>query len=663
MIEPVPPSTERRLPASPQLALRVAIMGGVALLLFAIVFFRLWYLQVLSGDKYVQQAETNRVRDLPIPAPRGQILDRNGQPVASDVLTNAVMITPTKLPADSHRRAALLRNLGRLIGMTPHQIRVQIKHQQALYPYADVTVKTDAGPAALTVLSEQQTRYPGVHQQQVYLRTYPDHQFAAQVLGYVGQVSQPQLRLRRFRGVHQGTVVGQSGVEYQYDRYLRGTPGVQRIQVTACTGVPGCHTAPATSLPQTDPLPGHDLKLTIDTGLQKAGESALQTGIGLAQANGNPASRGAFVALDPRNGEVLAMGSTPTFDPNVFAKPLTQAQVNQLFGRSNAGQALLFNRAISGGYPTGSTFKPITALAALQSGLITPDEGLGAGSCIPIGSGGQTFCNAGKANYGAVGLVDALKVSSDTYFATVGEMANGVHGEIIQTMARRLGLGHTTGIDLPGEAPGNVPDAAWRAHEAQLEAQCERKTHRVSCGISDKRLWSVGDNVNLSVGQGDLLASPLQMAVVYSTLENGGRVVRPHLGLEVDDTNGSLIQRIDPAPARHVNINESDRQLVLEGLHEAASQPGGTSADVWAGWNQGLHPIFGKTGTAQHVNQADQSWYVCFSPDPARPIVIAVTIEQGGFGAQAAAPAARQMMSQWFYGRPGQVVAGHSLTL
>ena len=663
MIEPLPPSAERRLPASPQLALRVAIMGGVALMLFAIVFFRLWYLQVLSGDKYVQQADTNRVRALPIAAPRGQILDRNGVTIATDRLTNAVLITPSHLPRDPHRRQAELRRLGGYLGMTPHDIRLQISHQQALYPYADVTVKTDAGPAARTVLAERKGAFPGVRQAPVYLRDYPDRQFAAQVLGYVGQVSQRELALRRFRGVSRGSIVGQSGVEAAYDRYLRGTPGWQRIQVNACTGLPGCHTAPPAPLPQTDPVPGHDLKVTIDSNLQKAGESALQTGIGLAQANGNPASRGAFVALDPRNGEVLAMGATPTFDPNVFAKPLTQTQVDQLFGRNDSTQALLFNRAIAGGYPTGSTFKPITAMAALQSGLITPDEGLGAGSCIPIGSGGQTFCNAGKTNYGAVGLVEALKVSSDTYFATVGELANGVHGEIIQTMARKLGLGHTTGIDLPSEAAGNVPDAAWRARMAALETQCEVKTHRSFCGYSDKRLWSVGDNVNLSVGQGDLLASPLQMAVVYSTLENGGRVVRPHLGMEVDDSDGRLVQHIAPPASRHVYLNEADRQLVLEGLHEAASQPGGTSADVWAGWNQAAHPIFGKTGTAQHVNQADQSWYVCFSPDRARPIVIAVTIEQGGFGAQAAAPAARLMMSQWFLGHRGRVVAGQSRTL
>jgi penicillin-binding protein 2 len=234
-------------------------------------------------------------------------------------------------------------------------------------------------------------------------------------------------------------------------------------------------------------------------------------------------------------------------------------------------------------------------------------------------------------------------------------------GSIIQRMAHRLGLGRPTGIDLPGEADGNVPDPAWRARQGRLERQCERTKHKASCGISDQRPWSVGDNVNLAVGQGDLLASPLQMAVAYSALENGGRVVRPHLGLEVDDSTGTLIQRIAPPPSRTVSLNPTDLALVREGLHEAASAPGGTSADVWAGWDQNAHPIFGKTGTAQHINAADQSWYVSWSPDQARPIVIAVTIEQGGFGAQAAAPAARLMMSEWFHTK-AQLVSGSSKT-
>src|SRR5439155_6238045 len=195
---------------------------------------------------------------------------------------------------------------------------------------------------------------------------------------------------------------------------------------------------------------------------------------------------------------------------------------------------------------------------------------------------------------------------------------------------------------------------AWRAKVAAEELACERRRHVSSCGISDGRPWSVGDNMHLAVGQGDLLTSPLQMAVAYSSLAtafmNGGEgtVVRPHLGQEIDDSKGRLVQALSFPATRHVHLNATDAGLVMEGIHEAASAAGGTSADVWSGWDQAQHPVYGKTGTAEHVGKEDQSWYMCYLPDPARPIVIGVTVEQGGFGAETAAPIARLVASQWF---------------
>jgi len=716
-------------PVSPQLALRVAILGGLALVMFAVIFFRLWYLQVLSGEQYVVQANANRVRHLPIAAPRGEILDRAGRPIATSHVTNAVQMSPNLAPAAvkaqavtygkaasaadleylvanerlksyeaqlnvSDRRASaaqrhelrvlrreaahirsvpvpplprsavetwrLFGRLGHVIGLSPRTIDERVVQGLVAAPYADVTIKTDAGVGALTVLGERQNEFPGVVQQQVSIREYPYGEMAAQVLGHVGQVSPEELKLRAFQGVSQGAVVGQEGLEYRYDRYLRGTPGIQRVEVNA-EGQP----QPA-SLPVTEPQTGYTLKLTLDVKLQREAENALLQGIGLASANGNPAAAGAFVALDPRNGQVLAIGSHPSFDPNRFARPLSTAEYRALQGESASGAAVtpapLADRAVSGTYPTGSTFKPITAMGALEAGVLNPYAGLGAGQCISVST--EQFCNAGKADYGALDLVNALRVSSDTYFFEVGELANS-HGNVIQEMAHKLGIGQQTGIDLPSEIEGIVPDREWRAKVAAEELACERKRHVPSCGISDGRPWSVGDNMHLAVGQGDLITSPLQMAVAYSTLANAymhegyGTVVRPHLGEEIDDSQGNLVRTL-PSPARgHVHLSYSNLSLVMEGIHDATSMSGGTSADVWSGWNQARYPVYGKTGTAEHVGQSDQAWYMCYIANPQRPIVMAVTIEQGGFGDQSAAPVARLMASEWFH-QPLKLVSGSS---
>jgi penicillin-binding protein 2 len=268
-----------------------------------------------------------------------------------------------------------------------------------------------------------------------------------------------------------------------------------------------------------------------------------------------------------------------------------------------------------------------------------------------------------------VGLVQALKVSSDTYFFEVGERANS-HGNVIQRKARELGIGEKTGIDLPAEFEGVVPDKHWREVENKVELACERRKHVSNCGIvlEPTGVWTVGDNMHLAVGQGELLTDPLQMAVAYSTLANAymnggdGAVVTPHLGMEIDEQSGAELQSLSYPPRRHVHLNYSDLSLVMEGIHEAASQPGGTSAEVWAGWNQSAHPVFGKTGTAQRAGKVDQSWYMCYIGDPSHPLVIAVTVEEGGFGAETAAPIARLIASQ-FYGVKAKFVAGSSKTL
>ncbi len=651
---------EPRVPVSPQLAWRVALIGGLAMVMFGVIFFRLWFLQILSGPQYVQQAEANRTRELPIPAPRGEIVDRNGQPIASTTVTNAVQIVPDALPPAGHARLALYRRLGRLLHMSPAHIQALVIHGRSEVPYAPVTIQTDAGLGVLTVLGERATEFPGVVQQPVSLRTYPHGEMAAQALGFVGQVTEEELKRKAFKGVPLGSVVGQQGLEYYYDRYLRGVPGKERVQVEA-QGYPV-----PTKLPATPPQPGHVLQLTLDLQLEKAAEAALREGIERARAGGKPAVAGGFIAMDPRNGEILALGSYPSFDPNKLAKPIiTPAELKELEGEGHP----LVDRVTEATYPTGSTFKPITAMAALEAGILNPEEGLGGGQCIEFS--GKKFCNAGETNYGNVGLVNALKVSSDTYFFEVGERSF-FHGEIIQKMAHELGIADESGLELP-EAPGLVPGPKWRDEVNHEEEACKRRRHLPTCGyVLEVRPWEPGDNMDLAVGQGELQTDPLQLAVAYSTLANAymnagnGAVVTPHLGKQIDTQEGAILQTLSFPPRRHVHLNDGNLGLVMQGIHEAASENGGTSADVWAGWDQEQDPVYGKTGTAERfANGAkveNQSWYMCFLDNPQRPIVIAVTVEQGGYGAETAAPIARLIASQW-YGKPKKFVVGTSKTL
>jgi penicillin-binding protein 2 len=657
-------------PVSSQLGLRVAVLGGVALVMFGIIFFRLWYLQILTGEQYVQQAAKNTLRELPIAAPRGQIVDRDGNVLVTSKPTNAVQIVPWELPPAGPRRRALYRRLGKLLEMSPRTIREIQQKGEGVLPYAPVTIKTNAGPGVLTELGERQNEYPGVTQEQVSVREYPYHDMAAQVFGYVSQITREEeeprnLQHANFRGVKPATIVGQQGLEYQYDRYLRGSPGAQQVEINSANQVQ------PTKLPEIKPRPGYTLRTTIDLPLQKEGEIALRKGIELAHGLGNPGNGGAFLAMVPGTGEILAIGSYPGFDPNRFTKqPLTERELKEIDEEGQGAKVgqpepvPLFDRATQGAYPTGSTFKPITAIGSLEAGVLNPGADLGAGSCITAGA--QQFCNSGKNDYGAVGLVRALTVSSDTYFFEVGEMDNS-HGEVIQHMAHELGIGRPTGIDLPGEREGTLPTPKWLAGRDALEAKCTREHHGNPCGIvaEPDEQWTVGHDMDLAVGQGDLQTDPLQMAVAYSTLANAfmnhgeGWVPTPHLGTAIESPSGGIVQTLNFPPRRKVKLNPANVDLVMEGIHDATFASGGTSADVWSGWNQEKYPVYGKTGTAERPPYVEQAWYMCILPDAGRPIVIAVTVEQGGFGDQAAAPVARLIASKWF-NQPLKLVSGSS---
>jgi penicillin-binding protein 2 len=606
-----------------QLSRRIAVLGALALLVFGAIFFRLWYLQILSADKYLAEAQGNRVRETTVQAPRGEILDRNGKVLVTNRTALALQVRAEELPNRPKRRRKVLERVGELIDMPLEKVRKEIRRQTRELPSNPVTLKRDVPPEVVYYVRENQRLYPGVTVDRVYVRKYPRGTLATHVLGYVREVTAEDLEEPRYSKLQPGDRVGKEGVELTYDHILRGVNGVTRVPVDA-TGAPTGR--PATAR---EPIPGNDLRLTLDLKLQQAGERALAS-------QGKP---GAFVAMDVESGEILALGSAPTYDLSVFAKPtVTQAESYAIFGNpkddpTTAPPAPGVNRAILGGYPTGSVFKPVTALAALDAGAVTPSEVINDGGAITIGN--QEFTNAGRTAHGPVDLRKALQVSSDVYFYTLGARLNpdteNGKKEWIQDWANELGLGVETGIDIPGEGTGLIPTPEWRN---QLYKE----------GATD-RPWSIGDNVQTAIGQGDVQASPLQLAVAYAAIGNGGKVVRPHVAYRAEDQTGQVVQEIEPAPQREVEIEPEWRDAIMDGLEAAAMEPGGTSYGVFAGFPV---EVAGKTGTAERPPYGDQSWYVALAPADEPRIVVAATVEQGGFGADSAAPLVREILATYF---------------
>jgi len=656
---------ENAAPTHAQFAMRVAILGGIAIVAFAAILFRLWFLEVLSGDAYLKEANANRVREIKIQAPRGEILDRNGNVLVDNKTVLSLQVQPSDLPRRAAPRSRELRKLAEVAGMSYAKVKREIRSQLAAAmgldpvrysrqvrrgliepPGVPVTLQQDVDKDVVYYLRERQDQFPGVTASQLYVRDYPDGALGAQLFGYVSEIGPDQLDEPAYDGLEPGDRIGATGLEAQYDPILRGQNGAIRVQVDA-SGQPS-----GRELSRIEPEAGDNLKLTIDKKVEAVGEQAL-AGYGLP---------GAFVAMDVNDGSILGMGSYPTFDPSVFTPPVDTDTVKSL---TNADEDPLMNRATQAGYPTGSTFKLVTGSAALESGLITPEHTFNDTGSFEYGE--YTWRNAGDAANGVVDMVSALRVSSDVFFYDIGLQANNVYDEtgqeIIQDWAKQLSFGGLTGIDLPAESAGLVPTPEWRDklfEEAGDPDSCGGKKvlYAVDGCYETDRPWGPGDNMNLAVGQGDLQATPLQLATAYATIGNGGEVVRPHLGMEAEDPTGAQTQAFEPAPRRQVELSEETRSTIMEGLREAAMEPGGTSYPTFGGYPV---EIAGKTGTAEKTAQEDQSWYAALAPADDPKYVVVVTVERGGFGAESAAPAACQILNV-LLGVKSECVAGTSQT-
>jgi penicillin-binding protein 2 len=618
---------DEQRPMTSQFAVRVAVLSGLALVCFAVVFFRLWYLEVLSSDEYLEAAQNNRVREFTIQAPRGNIVDRNGEVLVRNRSALSLQVQPNELPARKGARNRMLRLLSEKSGMSLDEIKKEIRTQTKLLPSSPVTLERDVDRNLVYYLRERPDEFKGVTVEEVYVREYPESSLASHLFGYVSEISPELLEEPQYEALDPGDQIGAAGLELQYDSVLRGRNGASRIQVGA-SGKPR-----GEPLSQIEPKTGNNLVLTLDASVQKAGETALA-------GFGKP---GAFVAMNVNDGSIVGMGSYPNFDPSVFTPPVDTDEYNAL---RKAETTPLTNRAFQSAYPTGSTFKLITALAALEEGLLTPTETIVDDGAFELG-GLEPRTNAGGAVYGPLQLQRALEVSSDVFFYELGARNENDGDEAIQNWAQDLGLGAPTGIDLPYEAAGLVPTEEWRNELFEQAADPDSCSGKVrdylNCGETD-RPWSIGDSVNLAIGQGDVQAGPLQMAVAYATLANGGEVVRPHLAGEVTDPLGQPVMEYDPAPRRELDIEPAHRQVILDGLRDAAMMPDGTSYTVFGGFPI---DIAGKTGTVERPPNPDQSWYVAIAPYDNPQVVVAVTVEGGGFGADTAAPITREILTAY----------------
>jgi penicillin-binding protein 2 len=633
---------------SPQTAFRIGILGALALAAFGVLFLRLWSLQVLSSDRYLEAAQNNQVRALPLEAPRGSIFDRNGHPLVTNKPGTAVRVWVADLPRK--RRYQELKELSAVLGVPLPQVLATIERKQKRDPLTPVTIKENVPGDEVMYILERRSRFPGVFVDDTSLRHYPQGVLASQLVGHVGEVDDLQLKERD--DVRLGEKIGQSGVEAAFDRYLRGRMGSAQLRVDSLG-------RPTSDIEQTAPAtPGLSVRLTLDIPLQRAAEQALEYGIQQTQvvhknwyANG-----GAIVALDPRDGAIRALASHPEYDPRVYTDERTPKALKALTD-DDVAEARNFpslNRALVGRYPPGSTFKPVTALAAIQEGLMHPYYARGCPPSYSVNKEGTTIVDQTFKNWnypeggGRMTLPVALAASCDTYFYELGHQFYNLpsdRGQPLQKWARHFGFGQPSGVEVGPEEPGLLPTIKWR-HETFTKEDYPN-TWQVD------RLWKPGDSIQLAIGQKDLAVTPIQMARFYAMIANNGKLVTPHLLQQVeqgDPTSPVVLRRHIPAAARDAGVSESALYAVRQGLYEATHESYGTSVGVFGAFEI---PVAGKTGTAeklsqQHGRMLDQSWWCGYGPADDAELVVCAVIENGGFGAEAAAPAALKVFEKYF---------------
>ena len=594
---------------------RLPFLMVLVVITFTLFALRLFQLQILQGEEFEGIAQGNAVRLVRLEAPRGDILDREGRVVATARPAFGVTVMPSELRARDRTFAAL----GMLLDAEPAELGDKVGSPRGRRRFQAVRLAGDLTFDHRARVEAHLYALPGVSTDVRPRRDYVEGEFASHLLGTIGEIRREQLQSRAFAGYRSGEVVGQTGVEKRLETDLRGRAGGRNVVVDVAGRV-------VKLLDEREPEPGGTITLTIDRDLQRVAEAGF-----LPDVLGGPARMGALVALDPRNGDVLAMVSKPGFDPNDFAGGIDSATWRQLVGDE---WRPLQNRAISGNYPPGSAYKPVVAAAALVDGVVTPETKKFCPGHFRLGR--RTYRCWRRAGHGWVDLRDALKMSCDVYFY---ELGRDLGIDRIADFARAFGLGRKTGIDLPNEKSGLVPTKKWK----------ERRLGEA---------WMGGETISASIGQGFNLITPIQLAVAYAAIANGGVLVEPRTVLR-RETDEGVIEAGEPKVLGRLPVAPEHLEMIRDALEAVVGEPRGTGGRARV---PGVR-VAGKTGTVQVVRLKhtedleedeipikfrDHAWFVAFAPVEAPEIVVAVLVEHGGHGGSAAAPIAQRVLARYF---------------
>ena len=624
--------------------IRMSVLGVLVVACFVALFARLWYLQVMESPQLVGQASAQTRRTLAVEAPRGRILDVKGRVLVDNRTSLVVGVDRNVLDkikdkdAYASSIADVLTRFGTPVKTATIQRRISTQQYDQLHA---VPVATDVSQEVMIFLSEHASDYPGLSVTRQSMRVYPYGMAAANVLGYVGRISADGLKnLTPGNDPDTGkpkiygpdSYVGLAGIEASYEQDLRGTPGVESIEVDS-------ENRPVRRVDYTEPKPGNDVQLHLDIDVQLRAEQALSDKLqvlrGTAQRDGavRGAPAGSVVVLSPVDGGVIALATYPTYDPAEFAGGISQDRYNELLDQN--GVSALVDRSISGQYAPGSTFKLVTAVAALEHGLINANTYYNDEGVYYVGDPPRPFTNSGSVKNGGIALPQALTVSSDVFFYWLGDRMDGTTD--IQDTAGAFGFDAATGIDLPNESAGYV----WTAAD-------KKALHKKYPDAYPDGDWFTGDNVQLAIGQYVITVTPIQLARAYAAFANGGTVHEPHVAWRVlrsdalPTDEGGILRTIEPVVKGTVALPPAVRDPIASGLAGVTTGLG-TATSAFVGFDQSSFKIVGKTGTAQVEGKADTSLFASYAPLSQPRFAVAAVMEESGFGAEASGEVVRHV--------------------